>query len=133
MVFSSLEFLFLYFPVMLAAYFAVPKKHLKWRNLVLLLVSLAFYGWGEPIYVFIMVFSICVDYTCGYFCGKYRETDPKKAKAALLASVLINLAVLGFFKYTDFFISNINLIPGVNIKPLGLELPIGISFYTSRR
>jgi len=130
MVFSSLEFLFLYFPVMLAAYFAVPKKHLKWRNLVLLLVSLAFYGWGEPIYVFIMVFSICVDYTCGYFCGKYRETDPKKAKAALITSICINLFVLGFFKYTDFFISNINLIPGVNIKPLGLELPIGISFYT---
>ncbi len=130
MVFSSLEFLYLYLPIMLVAYFAVPHRHLKWRNLVLLLVSLAFYGWGEPVYVFIMVFSILVDYTCGHFCAKYRETNPRRAKAALIASAVINLSILGFFKYTDFFLSNLNLIPGVNIPLLGLELPIGISFYT---
>ena len=80
MVFSSLEFLFLYFPITILAYFLVPAKHLKWRKLVLLLVSLAFYGWGEPIYVFIMLFSFILDYTCGYFCGKYQESNPKKAK-----------------------------------------------------
>jgi len=130
MVFSSLEFLYLYLPITLIAYFIVPHRHLKWRNLVLLAVSLAFYGWGEPVYVFIMVFSIIVDYTCGYFCSKYRESHPKRAKTALITSICINLLVLGFFKYTDFFISNLNLIPGVAIKPLGIELPIGISFYT---
>ncbi|MBR6725768.1 MAG: MBOAT family protein [Clostridia bacterium] len=130
MVFSSLEFLFLYFPITILAYFLVPAKHLKWRNLVLLLVSLAFYGWGEPIYVFIMVFSIILDYTCGYFCGKYRESNPKKAKISLLVSVIVNLSILGFFKYTDFFITNINAIFGSEIPLLGLPLPIGISFYT---
>ncbi len=130
MVFSSLEFLLLYLPVTLLVYFAVPPKHLKWRNFALLLVSLAFYGWGEPIYVGLMVFSIVLDYTCGHFCGKYRESNPKKAKLFLIVSVCANLALLGFFKYTDFFIANLNRIPGVNLRKLGLRLPIGISFYT---
>lgn len=130
MVFSSLEFLFLYLPITLLLYFAVPKQHLKWRNFILLLVSLVFYGWGEPVYVVLMCFSIALTYTCGYFCGKYRETAPRKAKISLLISIIVSLGILGFFKYTDFFIGNLNALLGLRIAKLELELPIGISFYT---
>ena len=130
MVFSSLEFLFAYFPITLIAYFAVPHKNLKFRNLVLFIVSLAFYGWGEPVYVFIMILSIAIDYTCGWGCNKYRG-NKKIAKRFLLASVILNLSILGFFKYCDFFIINLRYIPFLSgLKPLGLPLPIGISFYT---
>ncbi len=131
MVFSSLEFLFLYFAAVLVMYFSVP---FKFRNFVLLLVSLIFYGWGEPIYVVIMIYSIAVDYVCGYFAGKYRETDKRKAKLAVFASAILNLGVLGFFKYYTFIVSNLQLLPFDFLKAIPLleniELPIGISFYT---
>ena len=131
MVFSSLEFLFLYFAASIFIYFAVP---LSLRNLVLLVVSLVFYGWGEPLYVFIMVYSIIVDYICGYFAGKYRETNKKKARAAVIASAMLNLAVLGFFKYYTFIVTNLQLIPLDFLQAIptfaDVELPIGISFYT---
>ena len=131
MVFSSLEFLFLFLPVTLIMYFLVPPKFLKWRNLVLFVTSLIFYGWGEPIYVFLMLFTIFVDYVCGYYVNKYRDTDTKKAKFVLILSIVINIGLLGFFKYYDFFITNLRVIPGLgNLPLLGLELPIGISFYT---
>ena len=132
MVFSSLEFLFLFLPITFILYFTVPMKYLKWRNLVLLITSLAFYGWGEPIYVFIMVFSIMVDYTCGYFVSKYIAIDKKNiAKRYVVASIIINILILGFFKYADFFINNLRLLPFLSfLEPLGLSLPIGISFYT---
>lgn len=131
MVFSSLEFLFAYLPITLIAYFAVPHKYLKIRNLVLLLISLVFYGWGEPIYVFIMIFSIVQEYLCGWGVSKYVDTDKKKAKWFVILSVVINMSILGFFKYYDFFIANLSLIPALSgLKPLGLTLPIGISFYT---
>ncbi|MBQ7836863.1 MAG: MBOAT family protein [Clostridia bacterium] len=131
MVFSSLEFLFLYFAASIFIYFAVP---LQLRNFVLLIVSLVFYGWGEPLYVFIMVYSIIVDYICGYFAGKYRETNKKKARAAVIASAMLNLAVLGFFKYYTFIVTNLQLIPLDFLQAIptfaDVELPIGISFYT---
>lgn len=127
MVFSSLEFLFLYLPITLGVYYLTPHK---WRNVFLLLVSLVFYGWDEYVYILLMVFTIAVDYVCGYFVDKYRDNS-KKAKRTLILSIIINLAILGFFKYYDFIVGSIlNLIPGVNIPLLGLELPIGISFYT---
>ena len=101
------------------------------RNTALLLLSLLFYGWSEPTYIFIMIFSIAVDYTCGYLVSVYRDTKPKKAKMALVASVILNLAVLFFFKYVDFFIENLKSIPIFSyLQPLGIKLPVGISFYT---
>ncbi len=129
MVFSSLEFLLLFLSVTLLIYFSVP---LRARNAVLLAVSLIFYGWGEPVYVFLMVFTIIVDYVCGLFVEKSREKgNPRGAKAWLISAIIINLAILGFFKYYDFFITNLQLIPILgSLKTLGLELPIGISFYT---
>ncbi|MBE6810821.1 MAG: MBOAT family protein [Ruminococcaceae bacterium] len=131
MVFSSLEFLFFYLPTVLAIYFLIPSRYLAARNFALLIVSLLFYGWSEPTYIWIMLLSITVDYTCGRLIGKYRESSPKKAKAALIASVVINLSILGFFKYADFIIKNLSHIPALShLKPIGIALPVGISFYT---
>ena len=124
--FSSLPFLFGFLPITLAIYFAVP---LRWRNLALLLTSLVFYGWGEPVYISIMVLSILIDYTHGLLVEKYRSRD-KLARWFVAESVLLNLGLLGFFKYWDFFAANLSLIPGISIPALGLPLPIGISFFT---
>ena len=127
MLFSSLEFLFLFMLVTMPLYFLCP---LRWRNVVLLAVSLIFYGWGEPVYMFLMTGTIAIDYVFGRLVEKHRD-QPKKAKRALVWAIVINLALLGFFKYADFIINNVRLIPGLDfLKPLGLGLPIGISFYT---
>ena len=131
MVFSSLEFLFFYLPAVFLIYFLIPSKFLAARNFALFIVSLLFYGWSEPTYIWIMLLSIAVDYTCGRLVGKYKHSSPQKAKGALITSVVINLSILGFFKYADFIVENIALIPAFsNLKPLGISLPVGISFYT---
>lgn len=131
MVFSSLEFLFFYIPAVLLIYFLIPAKFLAVRNFALLVVSLLFYGWSEPSYIWIMLLSIAVDYTCGRLVARHRQTAPKKAKAALISSIVINLSILAFFKYADFIIKNLSAIPVFsNLKPLGIALPVGISFYT---
>ena len=127
MVFSSLLFLFMYLPVVLILYYICPRK---WRNLLLFIVNLVFYGWGEPIFVTLMIFSTVVDYTCGWFINKYRETDKRKAKRFVVASVIINLSLLGFFKYAGFLTETLNYLPFLNIPALKIPLPIGISFYT---
>ena len=124
--FSSLPFLFGFLPITLAMYFAVPAR---WRNLVLLLTSLIFYGWGEPVYIGIMVLSILIDYTHGMLVEKYRSRDAL-ARWFVAESMILNLGLLGFFKYWDFFAANLSLIPGISIPTLGLPLPIGISFFT---
>ena len=128
MVFSSLEFLFLYFAVSILIYFAVP---LKFRNAVLLVISLIFYGWGEPVYVFLMVGTILIDYVCGYFVDKYKgQGRTGAAKAAMIVAIVTNLLLLGFFKYWNFIIDNINSLFSISIKTVEVSLPIGISFYT---
>ncbi|HJA59024.1 MAG TPA: MBOAT family protein [Firmicutes bacterium] len=129
MVFSSLIFLFAYLAVTLVLYYVVPFKA---RNAVLFAVSLVFYGWGEPKYIVVMLFSILVAYIFGFFVGKYRESAPKKARTYLIVSVILNLSALLFFKYANFFIENLALIPGLGgLEPIeGLKLPVGISFYT---
>ena len=126
MVFSSLPFLFFYLMAVLAVYKIAP---LKVRNLILLLVSLFFYGWGEPVYIFIMLLSIAVDYTHGRLVERWRENDAL-ARRVVASSVLCNLAILFFFKYWDFIAGNINAFTGLSIPEFGLPLPIGISFYT---
>ena len=128
MVFSSLLFLFRFFPIVLILYFISPKK---FRNAILFFSSLVFYAWGEPIYVSIMLFSTIVDYTHGALVSHFKERgEDKKAKLAVLSSMVINLSILGFFKYGDFIISNVNSLLHTNIGTLNLALPIGISFYT---
>ena len=127
MVFSSLLFLFMYLPAVLAVYYITPRR---WRNALLFVVNLIFYGWGEPIYVSLMIFSTVVDYTCGYFINKYRHKDDKKAKIFLVASMVINLSLLGFFKYAGFITDTLNFLPFLHIPSFKVALPIGISFYT---
>lgn len=125
MLFSSISFLYYFLPILLLIYFTVPNK---FKNTVLLAGSMLFYFYGEPRYVFLLLFSSVADYVNSLIIDKHRDT--KIAKAALVASIAINLSLLGFFKYSDFFISNINAAFGADIGLLRLALPIGISFYT---
>lgn len=128
MVFSSLLFIFRFLPIVLLLYFIIPKK---WRNLFLFVASLVFYAWGEPVYVLIMLFSTVVDYNHGRLVEKHLEMgDKRKAKFYVISSMIINLLVLGFFKYTDFLIGSLNGLFATQIPLLNLSLPIGISFYT---
>ena len=128
MVFSSILFLFLYLPLTLGIYYITPRR---WRNLALLVLNLIFYGWGEPIYVLIMIFSILVDYSHGLLIARHREND-RFCRKVVASSVIINLGLLVFFKYYDFIVTNLRAVfPALSfLEPLGLGLPIGISFYT---
>ena len=126
MVFSSLTFLFIYFPITLVVMKLSP---LKYRNFCLLVLSLLFYSYGEPKYIIIMLVSCIVDYFNGYMVDKYRD-NKRIAKRFVIFSIVFNLGLLGFFKYYDFLVSILNSI-GINIfSPLNISLPIGISFYT---
>lgn len=126
MVFSSTIFLCVYLPLVLLGYYICPKKG---RNLFLLIASLVFYAWGEPKYVFLMIFSILINYVFGRLMDKNRGRQ-KRMKLMLVLSVVIDLGLLSVFKYTDFIITNINAIFGANFDLLNIALPIGISFYT---
>ncbi len=150
MIFSSPYFLFLYFPVVLLLYYISP---LRWRNLVLLIANLVFYGWGEPVYVLIMFVSIAIDYSHGRIVTTCKaKGNDRGAKMAVASSVVFNLLLLGFFKYWDFIVGNLNALgldlvtreeirsainaalANIGLKPLfqaaSSTLPIGISFYT---
>lgn len=126
MVFSSTIFLCVYLPLVLLGYYICPKKG---RNLFLLIVSLVFYAWGEPKYVFLMIFSILINYVFGRLMDKNRGRQ-KRMKLMLVLSVVIDIGLLSVFKYTDFVITNINAIFGSSFDLLNIALPIGISFYT---
>lgn len=123
MVFSSIFFLFYFFPIVFIVNKLLPKKY---KNLWLFFASLFFYAWGEPIYILIMLFSTFFDYTNGRLMV---GASDKKKKLILKNSIVVNLGILFFFKYSDFFIKVVNEF-GFNIKPLNLALPLGISFYT---
>ena len=128
MIFSSLLFLFRFLPAVLLLYFLAPKPA---RNFVLLLVSLVFYAWGEPVYVLLMIASILISWLGGLAVDHYHCLgEEKKAKISLIISVGLGLSFLGFFKYTDFLLDTINHIADSEIPLLELALPIGISFYT---
>ena len=133
MVFSSLLFLFRFLPVVLILYFIAAKifKNKAVCNGILFFSSLIFYAWGEPVYVVLMLFSTVVDYTHGMLVERFKNKgNLRAARIAVASSMIINLALLGFFKYSDFVIANINNIFGTSIALLNLPLPIGISFYT---
>lgn len=128
MVFSSLLFLFYFLPVLLAVYFIVKSKY---RNFVLLVGSLIFYGWGEPVYIWIMVFSTVLDFTAGKGIHRAQVNHNQRlAKFWLGVSLTGNLSLLLFFKYANFVITNINSVSSLGLNLLNLSLPIGISFYT---
>lgn len=127
MVFSSLTFLYFFLPVAISAYFITKNATIK--NYVLLVFSFIFYAWGEPLWVVLLLFSGLVDFLNGWFIEKYRH---KKilARLGMINSVVINLLLLGTFKYADFIVENVNFILGTSFKEPGILLPIGISFYT---
>ena len=129
MVFSTPLFLFYFLPVTLGLYYIVPRRLYFWKNLVLLLCSLFFYAWGEPKYVLLMLFSIMMDYALGLWLER-EKTHGGRPRLVLALSVVLNLLLLGFFKYADFFIGTINALTGAELPLLHLPLPIGISFYT---
>lgn len=125
MLFSSISFLYYFLPCVLILYFLSPRRA---KNAVLLVASLVFYGWGEPVYLFLMLASIAAAYISGIFCEKYQGTA--RAKTAMIIGVGIDLGFLIFFKYADFFIENFAAVTGLSVSVLRLALPIGISFYT---
>lgn len=125
MLFSSIPFLYYFLPVVLIAYYLVPKPV---KNMVLLLASLVFYGWGEPSYVFLMMASIGLGYVFGLLIEKFRGTP--WSKVCMIISVVISFGFLGYFKYANFFINNFNAATGLSLPLLNVVLPIGISFYT---
>lgn len=128
MVFSSLLFLFRFLPAVLLAYYAAPYRY---RNGILFVASLIFYGWGEPVYILLLLFSTAVDFAHGKVVARCKLAgDRKGAKLAVVSSVLVNLGLLGVFKYTDFLIVTFNAMTGGGLPFLNLALPIGISFYT---
>ena len=126
MLFSSLTFIFLFLPVVLAVYYLAP---LKIRNLLLLLASLIFYAWGEPVYVVLMILSILLNYCCGREIAANAE-DERKAHRGMIFAVAVNLALLFFFKYYGFFLELVNSVTSVELTYRELALPVGISFYT---
>ena len=123
MLFSSPVFLFVFLPAVLLGYYLLRGQ--KARNLLLLAASLLFYAWGEPVYVFLMLFSILANYLLGLLIQARRG-----AKGPLILAAALNLGILFFFKYLDFTIENLNALFGLSLTKVGLSLPIGISFFT---
>jgi len=125
MLFSSIVFLYAFLPIVLIGYYILPKKM---RNHFLMIASLVFYFFGEQLYVLLLLFSALSDWLHAVYIENHRGS--KGAKRALISSIVINLSMLGFFKYIDFFISNINLLVGCDIPLTNVPLPLGISFFT---
>nr|WP_202887097.1 MBOAT family protein [Cohnella zeiphila] len=119
-------FLFQFLPAALLVYFGSPKK---WRNAVLLAESLVFYAWGEPLYIFLMIFATVFDYANGLLIDRFRHRKAI-ARTVFIGSISGNLAILGFFKYAGFAVENVNRWFGLHLQAVDLPLPVGISFYT---
>ena len=126
MVFSTLVVLSLYLPIVLLLYYLLP---FRYRNLFLFLASLFFYGWGEPVYILLMLLTITVNYASGLLVDKYRDND-RLARHIVAASTVVSLGFLLYFKYADLLIGSCNSILGTSFPLLRLALPVGISFYT---
>lgn len=126
MLFNSITFLLVFLPITLILYFVLPKQ---FRNIILLLVSIFFYAWGEPVYVVLKILSILLNYFCGLEIYNRRQREVE-AKKSLIIAIVANLGVLGFFKYYEFFITTINGVFQADIVVRNLPLPIGLSFFT---
>lgn len=126
MLFSSITFLFLFLPIVMAVYYLVPEKM---KNPVLLAASIIFYAWGEPVYVVLMILSILLNYACGMDIALKAENE-RKARNSMIFVVTVNVLILGFFKYYGFLLDIVNGILPVNLPYRELALPIGISFFT---
>lgn len=125
MVFSSITFLYYFLPLAIGIYFVCPKRL---KNGILLFSSLIFYGWGEPGYILFMILSVLVNYVLGLLIQRYSGSP--WGRAWLVASLVFSLGMLGYFKYADFFIANLNSLTELSVPMVKTVLPIGISFYT---
>lgn len=123
MLFSSVTFLFCFLPVVTIGYYVLPAIL---RNLFLLLASLFFYAWGEPVYLTIMIGVIVINYLAGILIAQV----PQRKRFTIWLAVICNILILGIFKYTDFIIRSLNSVASLNIPLQNIALPIGISFYT---
>lgn len=126
MLFSSIVFLFTFLPIILILYYLVPRPM---KNVILLFGSLLFYAWGEPVYIFLMIFSILFNYICGLDIAR-NLGDQAAAKRSLIFTVAVNICILGFFKYEGFVLDSLSAVLPVEIPYRAMALPIGISFYT---
>lgn len=124
MVFSSMTFIWCFLPILLLIYFVVKDKY---KNYILLIFSLIFYAWGEPKYIFLMLFSILINYIYGIMIDKSKN---KLKLIVLIGAITTNVLLLGYFKYFNFIVDNINNIFNISIPNNNIILPIGISFYT---
>lgn len=126
MVFSNLFFMYAFLPLCMLMYFVC--KNIHWKNAVLIIFSLIFYAWGEPVFIVIMLISVAANYCCGLLIDKFRDT--KYAKLGVILSLIVSLGLLATFKYTGFIVENLNSVLPFNIPKPNISLPIGISFYT---
>jgi alginate O-acetyltransferase complex protein AlgI len=126
MVFSSLLFLYVFLPVTILFYSIF--RDIKIKNFVLTIVSVVFYAWGEPLWIILLLFTVLLNYVCGRIIDTNR--GQAKAKLTIIVCVILNLALLGVFKYLNFVLENIGLLIGSTIDFVKIGLPIGISFYT---
>ena len=126
MVFSSIVFIFTFLPVVILACYLAP---VKLRNFVLLLASLVFYAWGEPVYLFLMLYSILFNYVMGLDIAAKQEKG-RTGRGSLALGVAVNLVLLGFFKYYGFLAQNLLQLFSIRLPEVTVGLPIGLSFYT---
>lgn len=134
MLFNSYEFIFVFAPVVLTVYFWLGDRNYRRQSIAWLLVSsLFFYGWWNPVYLLLIVFSMTVNYFTGFYLGKFHEQQKKRAKLVLTLGIIFNLGLLAYFKYTDFLIMNLNTWFGFDLAVRHIVLPLGISFFTFQK
>ena len=129
MAFSSTVFLFVFLPALLLIYYCKLVKNNKTRNIILLIASLLFYAYGEPIYILVMLVSILINYTMGLLINKCKEEN-KNAKIVLIIGIILNIGILIIFKYLNFILENLTLLTNKDLTIESITLPLGISFYT---
>jgi alginate O-acetyltransferase complex protein AlgI len=129
MLFSSIVFIFFFLPLVIFLYYIPLRKSRKWQNIMLLLVSLGFYAWGEPWFVLVMILSIIGNWYFGILVDRFRE-EKSRGKTVIVVCIVFNISILWVFKYLNFTVDNINAIFGANFSISEIILPIGISFFT---
>lgn len=129
MLFSSIVFLFYFLPITLGVYYLIPKDKLNIRNIWLLVMSLVFYSWGEPVYVFLMIYSAALNYYMAREIDR-EQRNGRSGKFSMILALILNLFVLGFFKYYGFLMDTVNALFHLSLSYTALPLPVGISFYT---
>ncbi len=130
MVFSSTVFLFLFLPALLLLYYQPWIVGRNWKNTILLIFSLLFYSWGEPVFVLLLLVSIVINWACALKISQNHAGQKKHGKLWMLVAIVFDLLLIGIFKYSTFLWSNIALLMGSEHQIAEIAMPIGISFFT---